>query len=100
MNHVCFYCFKFLEYLNNESMLVEVWGYQKDEGFKSGADKSKLTTKDLMSRERSNLGMGGGAATPTAANATKQSDTKPAAQGKVSSCRSSIALKKIKIALY
>ncbi|XP_076461788.1 kinesin-like protein KIF28 [Babylonia areolata] len=51
-----------LNYLNGESLVVEVWGRQKEEGFKSGADKNKLTTKDLMSRERSNLDKASGAA--------------------------------------
>ena len=52
---------------------MEVWGTQKEEGFKSGAaaaaDKNKLTTKDLMSRERSSLGMGGAAGATAAAGA-------------------------------
>ncbi|KAL8576237.1 hypothetical protein ACOMHN_006160 [Nucella lapillus] len=62
-----------------ESLVVEVWGTQKDEGFKSGAapsDKNKLTTKDLMSRERSNLGSDGAAAAAAAAPGKGQEASK------------------------
>ena len=69
-----------LDYLTDDSLVVEVWGTQKDEGFKSGAasDKNKLTTKDLMSRERSGLGMsgaGGAAAATGGAAAAKKVST-------------------------
>nr|KAG5687659.1 hypothetical protein BaRGS_027551 [Batillaria attramentaria] len=62
-----------LDYLENESLVVEVWGQQKEEGHRSGAttDKNKLTTKDMMSRERSGLGMAtAGAAAAAAKNIT------------------------------
>ena len=62
----------------HDSLVVEVWGTQKEEGFKSGAaagasNKNKLTTKDLMSKERSGLGMTGGAVAAGGAAASKVS---------------------------
>ncbi|KAK7465940.1 hypothetical protein BaRGS_00037478 [Batillaria attramentaria] len=88
-----------LDYLENESLVVEVWGQQKEEGHRSGAttDKNKLTTKDMMSRERSGLGMAtaGAAAAKNdeknkSSNATStapstNATSKPAAAGQAAS---------------
>ena len=73
-----FHCWQLLDYLTDDSLVVEVWGTQKDEGFKSGtaagaSDKNKLTTKDLMSRERSGLGMTGAGGAAAAASPSKVS---------------------------
>ena len=73
-----FLCGQLLDYLTDDSLVVEVWGTQKDEGFKSGtaagaSDKNKLTTKDLMSRERSGLGMTGAGGAAAAASPSKVS---------------------------
>ncbi|XP_056000812.1 kinesin-like protein KIF28P isoform X2 [Ostrea edulis] len=46
---------EFVDYLMDSVAVVEVWGKQKDSGMKSGTNMG-LATKDLMAREKSNLG--------------------------------------------
>ncbi|XP_005092304.1 kinesin-like protein KIF28P [Aplysia californica] len=42
-----------IEYLSNDSVMIEVWGIQKEEGMKTGSEIKN--TKDLMQREKSTL---------------------------------------------
>ncbi|KAH9487863.1 Kinesin-like protein kif28p [Bulinus truncatus] len=46
-----------LNYLNNDSLIVEVWGQQKEEGMRSGSTNS--STKELMTKDKTTTPSGG-----------------------------------------